>query len=113
MLAPKTSISPVLETYGVDVVFNGHDHIYERSFPIYNGQVVDTHPNEYINPKGTIYIVTGGGGKSLYETGSDYWTAYTESVYHHVKVNIDTANTLHLQAISTQGDVIDECWIYK
>ncbi len=106
-------ISPVLEAYGVDVVFNGHDHTYERSFPVYNEQVVDTDPHEYTNPNGTIYVVTGGGGKSLYETGGDYWTAYTESVYHHVKVNIQAERTLHLQAISTQGDVIDECWIYK
>ena len=106
-------ISPVLEAYGVDVVFNGHDHTYERTFPIYDERVVDTDPNEYHNPAGTIYVVTGGGGQSLYQTGSDYWTAYTESIYHHVNVDIQAHSTLYLQAISNDGDVIDECWIYK
>jgi hypothetical protein len=92
----------------------GQDHTYERSFPIYAEQVVDSHPNEYDNPAGTIYVVTGGGGKSLYEIGSDYWTAYTESIYQHVKVDIlQEDKAFHLQAISSDGDRIDEFWIYK
>ena len=113
-LLVRNNICPVLEAYEVDVVFNGHDHTYERSFPIYDGQVIDDHPNEYHNPAGTIYVVTGGGGKSLYEIGSDYWTAYTESIYQHVKVDIlQKDKTLYLQSVSSNGDLIDECWIYK
>lgn len=39
---------PLLEQYGVDIIFNGHDHDYERS---YCG--------------GRYYIVAGGGGAPL------------------------------------------------
>ena len=96
------------------MVFSGHDHTYERSFPIFAEQVVDDHPNEYHNPAGTIYVVTGGGGNGLYEIGSDYWTAYTESIYQHVKVDIfQEDKILYLQSVSSNGDLIDECWIYK
>ncbi len=34
MKAMRTNYIPVLEEYGVDLVLNGHSHVYERSFPI-------------------------------------------------------------------------------
>lgn len=109
----RHNICPILEDYGVDVVFSGHDHLYERSFPLFNEQVVDSDPDTYVNPAGPIYVVTGGGGKSLYETGFEYWTAYTESTYHYVKVDIQPGGSLVLQAVSNDGFIIDQCWIYK
>ncbi len=44
----RTTIVPLFDQYGVDIVFTGHDHDYERS---------------YCN--GIYYIVTGGGGAPL------------------------------------------------
>lgn len=44
----RDSIVPLFEKYGVDIVFTGHDHNYERSF--YNG---------------IYYIVSGGGGAPM------------------------------------------------
>jgi 3',5'-cyclic AMP phosphodiesterase CpdA len=46
----RQTIVPLLEKYGVDIVFNGHDHDYERS--LYHH---------------IYYIVTGGGGAHLYK----------------------------------------------
>jgi len=53
---------PVFDRYEVDVVFNGHAHTYERLYPIRAGQPVDKQqePN-YVDPRGTIYIVSGAG----------------------------------------------------
>ena len=31
--------APVLEESGVDLVLNGHDHIYIRSYPMMNNQI--------------------------------------------------------------------------
>ncbi len=112
-LSVRWNISPILESNGVDIVFSGHDHIYERTYPIKNEEVVDQHPNRYYNPRGTIYVVTGGGGAALYGIGSDYWTAYAESVHHHVKVDILAEGLLHLQGITNDGRVLDEFWIHK
>lgn len=50
----RQTLSPVFEQYGVDIVFNGHDHLYERSYPMRNGKV-DL-------KRGIPYITTGGGG---------------------------------------------------
>jgi len=86
-------LSPLFEAGKVDVVFNGHVHNYQRSFPMHftpdkqgtllvggkdsktiRGRVVngrwtlDHHFDGKTNtkPDGIIYIVTGSGGQELY-----------------------------------------------
>jgi 3',5'-cyclic AMP phosphodiesterase CpdA len=75
-------VSPILEQYGVDLVFHGHCHFYERSYPIrvkldgtpkaasnedgtVNGTIYldkEFDGAEKRNPNGIIYVVTGAGG---------------------------------------------------
>jgi hypothetical protein len=86
-------LSPIFEKGKVDVVFNGHVHNYQRSFPLtfspdkkgtllvggkdnktIRGRVVpgawkldktfDGKTNT--NPRGVIYVITGAGGQELY-----------------------------------------------
>jgi hypothetical protein len=45
---PRTYLVPLFEQYGVDMVFNGHDHHYERADVAQTG--------------GVLYVVAGGGG---------------------------------------------------
>jgi len=87
---------PILEKYKVDVVFTGHAHSYERTFPI--NQVT--------------YFVTGGGGGGLTQTGKSDFTAYSDSVYHLLLVEM-TAGTLTVKAIDRNGTVFDSVTINK
>ena len=48
----REALAPLLEQYQVDVIFNGHDHIYERSFSM--------QANRREDESGIIYVVTGG-----------------------------------------------------
>jgi acid phosphatase type 7 len=48
---------PLFDRYGVDVVFSGHEHIYERTKPLKG-----LNPDE----KGTVYIIAGSGGAFVY-----------------------------------------------
>ncbi|MBD3350038.1 MAG: hypothetical protein GF364_00950, partial [Candidatus Lokiarchaeota archaeon] len=63
----QDNLCPVLEQYGVDVVFNGHEHIWEREGMIWNGGD-DYNKNDVITTDidndfpGPVYIVAGGGG---------------------------------------------------
>lgn len=86
-------LSPIFDEAKVDVVFNGHVHNYQRSFPLtftpdkfgtvlmggkdlktIRGRVVNGHwkldksfdGKTNTHPKGTIYVVTGAGGQDLY-----------------------------------------------
>jgi hypothetical protein len=65
---------PLFDKYGVDVVLQAHNHNYQRSFPIsYNNQksaspiITDNSNSAYNNPKGSVFVLAGTGGKSLYD----------------------------------------------
>lgn len=94
-LRVRSILCPLFEEYGVDMVFSGHEHNYERSLVA----------NVY-------YIVTGGGGAPLYPVGSSEWTIYSESSYHFCSVEL--ADTLlHFKAIRLDGTVMDSFTIKK
>lgn len=64
-LAPF-GLEELFKKYKVDMYICGHEHNYERLWPLVNGNVANgtVNPdNPYEDAKGTIYIVTGAGGK--------------------------------------------------
>lgn len=94
--AKRQLLAPIFEQNHVDVVFNGHDHDYERTQPISD----------------VLYIVTGGGGASLYQVNPQPFSAYAESTYHAVFVNVDGC-ILNLQAVKPDGTVFDSTTLTK
>lgn len=54
----QETLVPALEEGGADLVFCGHNHLYERTHPLQVGQVAPAH--------GVVYVTTGAGGKSLH-----------------------------------------------
>ena len=102
---------PIFDNYHVDLVFSGHDHDYERTYPI-NYTISENTPIS--SPEnGTVYVVSGGWGAPLYGVGSNWWTAYSQSKYDFVVVDIFENGTLHLQAVGTDGETFDEYYIHK
>ena len=94
--ANRRLLAPIFEQNHVDVVFNGHDHDYERTRPI----------------NGVLYIVSGGGGGPLYPVIPQSFSAYAESTDHAVFVAVDGC-TLTLQAIKPDGTVFDSATLTK
>ncbi len=111
--AIRQSLGPIFDQHRVDVVFSGHDHDYERTYPLAREQVFggENDPH-YTDPEGTIYIVTGGGGRSLYSKGRSYFTAYSESAYHFTRVDVE-GSTLAVRAIRRDGTVMDDVTVTK
>jgi len=60
---------PLFNDYGVDLVFSGHDHDYERAGPVFNYG---------LDPKcGTIYLTVGNpGGDEINDSWMDKWATY-------------------------------------
>ena len=59
---------PLFEQYNVDLVLQGHQHNYQRTFPIkynidtpINPIITDRNRNTYTNPEGQIYLTVGTG----------------------------------------------------
>ena len=66
----RTNWAPLFDKYSVDLVINGHNHIYERTDPIKAGAATGKAPiGATVHPakQGTTYITAGGAGASLYE----------------------------------------------
>ena len=73
----RDTYHPLFDKYGVDLVFSGDNHNYQRTFPLkYNNQGSDSSnnpiisnndQNKYNEDNGVIYLITGTAGRSLYE----------------------------------------------
>lgn len=104
----QRTLVPVLEAAGVDMVFNGHDHNYQRTLPLRGGQVVE--PGQ-----GIVYVVTGAGGATLYEARTPrpaYVAALDDQQWSFTHVRIDEAE-LRLRQIALDGSVLDEWRLVK
>jgi len=95
----------LFEKYGVDIVFAGHSHIYERFYP--------ARPEGTPDGTAVTYITTGGAGAGLYESVSiPSVLAFARSVNHFVDIHIDK-DVLEMKTIDMDGKVIDRFRIVK
>jgi hypothetical protein len=87
--------TPLFDQYSVDLVINGHNHIYERTDPIINGSPTGQTPigsTIYPATQGTTYAVAGGGGESLYEfSAAQSYRGHIDNV-HSVSTFVNEAN---------------------
>ncbi len=140
MTAMRNNICPILEQYGVDVIMNGHSHVYERSY-LLNGyfgtpnqfnaaqHVMDnsngslaagtpyrkyrTGPNA---GKGTVYVVQGNSGSSTTEPALTHPAMVSnhgcdECVGSHLLYI--HGDTLKGQYLTGDGEILDEYAIIK
>jgi hypothetical protein len=130
-------LAPIFEAGHVDVVFTGHVHNYQRSFPL--TFVSDGAPagpkgerggewkldkafgdGSKAKPHGVIYIVSGGGGAELYnpEQQADpaSWQTFTDkfiSTVHSLSVVDISGKTFKLKQVSETGDTVDSFQVAK
>jgi 3',5'-cyclic AMP phosphodiesterase CpdA len=74
----------------VNVVFSGHEHLYERTRPM----------------QGIVYIVSGGGGRSLYKVRPSDFTEVGISEHHFMVAEV-AGDRLFFEAINHQQQVLD------
>lgn len=105
---------PILEQYGVDLVFTGHDHDYERSWPMLDNATTTTSGTRFREGDGIVYVVTGGGGRNTYALGTDtpWWLAKGVRA-HHATVVDATGTKLKVFAKDHTGATIDAFEIRK
>jgi Calcineurin-like phosphoesterase len=88
--ATREAFVPLFERYGVQIVFSGHEHDYQRTDPI----------------NGVTYVVSGGGSRTK-RTGTADFTAVAYSTHHYVDLNIYDDHVL-LRASDQDGEQFDE-----
>jgi 3',5'-cyclic AMP phosphodiesterase CpdA len=129
----RQHIVPVLEQYGVDMVLNGHSHVYERSYllkghygfenSLQPSMILDNTSGKFPSPyiksgphyEGTVYIVAGSSGKPGTRAGSwPHDAMYFSDDSHNGSLVIDIdQNLLTTKFIDVNGSIIDEFSIQK
>jgi len=88
----RAQLEPMFLKHGVDAVFSGHEHFYER-----------------IKPQKGIYYFTSGGAAKLRDGDvkkTDLTAKSFDAGNHFMLVEV-TKDTMYFQAISDQGKVVD------
>ncbi|WP_314589028.1 glycosyl hydrolase family 8 [Paenibacillus terrigena] len=74
----KKYLIPAFDEMGIDLVFEAHDHMYMRSFQMYNDEVIPKEQLEFdaegntVNPKGTVYLMSNAFGNKFYFKNNQY-----------------------------------------
>ena len=94
----RVLLEPLLVRHGVDVVFAGHEHIYER-----------THPQ-----KGITHFIDGAGGQLRKGdvTRSSITAAAFDQDYTFMLVEIE-GDTMFFQAVTRTGRIVDSGMIRR
>ncbi len=100
------SFVELYEKYKADVVFNGHVHVYERTWPIRAGKVDQK--------DGVVYVTSGGGGGRLenFAPTPAFFKDQFLSDYHFCYVTVH-GGTLNLKAITHEGQLFDQFTLKK
>ncbi|MFF1705181.1 purple acid phosphatase family protein [Streptomyces sp. NPDC058252] len=92
---------PLFTKHQVDLVINGHNHVYERTDAIKGGAVgrqvpigASTDPTR----DGIVYVTAGGAGKSLYRFPDGVRDSYEGKVTRH-----DSVDTFHWTSSQQQN----------
>jgi acid phosphatase type 7 len=94
--AVSASLRPLYVKHGVDIVFSGHNHHYER-----------------LEENNISYIIAGGGGAQLYEAESLIPESKVfKRVHHYCLVEIDGKKLL-LTSYDTDGTAFDTLTLEK
>lgn len=124
--AIRTQLATLMPELNIDVVFQGHDHVYMRTDVMNNNAVVETETQtlkynglEYvskISPEGTIYSINGTAGSKHYEPKAEEETSGTFpagetvvsiNVPSYSYIQIDGGN-LYFDSYAVNGDGSEE-----
>lgn len=122
----RQAFESILYEHNVDVVFTGHDHIYSRSVPMFNRELLteEAHPDTadpagYDNPRAPTYITNGAGGH--YDGLDRLDSPLPENIAHGVDMTygwsrLTFANATHMRhefVASRNSSVLDEFWLFR
>jgi hypothetical protein len=112
---------PLFDKYGVDIVLYGHNHAYERSYPIKYHKanpsvpiITSSNKGSYNDPQGQIFVSVGTAGQSLYhyDNKSSYIVTQYEG-YGFLDMNISRNALIAKFYSNSDGAVKDTFAITK
>ncbi|WP_339281966.1 metallophosphoesterase family protein [Paenibacillus sp. FSL H8-0282] len=100
----------IFDTYEVDLVLQGHNHEYSRSYPLRGGKIVPEGEISKGAKRGTVYVVTNASGGKFNEKKEDQFyhaVHFQNNKQMFAGINV-TGETLTYQAYDVDGKLLDE-----
>jgi len=111
---------PFLVDHQVDLVIWGHEHFYERTWPVVNATVqqrgVDEEGYMFSGYHAPIHITAGTGGRGSYTPEDDEaeWTFHREVSHGLLHITVDRkAGSMHVEYVRNDGEVGDAFLLLK
>ena len=107
----RDELQPMFDLYGVDLVISGHQHAYERTYPVmFNNAITDYEKCSYNNPDGQIYLTVGMGGHSHAKSEQKQpWSViinHNDFGFLNIKL-VNNGKTLYGEFTSNTGKIMD------
>ena len=107
-------LDPLLVTYKVDLGLWGHNHGYERTYPIADSDVVQ---RNYQNAQAPVHVICGAAGKDLYDCWKDNsrYSAFQEGrTWGYCTVEVTSASMAKIQFVNSfNGRIVDTFTLTK
>tara|TARA_B100001113_G_scaffold306759_1_gene268099 strand:- start:44 stop:1369 length:1326 start_codon:yes stop_codon:yes gene_type:complete len=116
----RDAMESLLFEYNVDLALWGHDHHYERTYPVFQEEVYSNNSgdmsNPYYSPGATIHIVAGNSGREVYDglvEPQPEWSAYREVSYGYTKFDATKTSINYKFIRNSDGSIGDEFWLFN
>ncbi|MBW7477271.1 metallophosphoesterase family protein [Paenibacillus oenotherae] len=100
----------VFDEFKVDLVLQGHNHEYSRSYPLRGGEVVGDGESAVTGKQGTVYVVANTSGPKFNEKKGDKFyhkVHFQNSQQMFAGITID-GDTLSYKAYNVDGELLDK-----
>ena len=117
----RETYHPLFDQYHVDLVLQGHNHNYQRSYPIeFNSSNTDspiitsTQKNSYDKPEGEIYTIVGTGGEFPYQLKGQapYIVTQASNIFGFLEIDISNRDLKGIY-FANDGTIKDQFTITK
>lgn len=110
--AGRAAWAALFDRYHVALVITGHDHDYERSYPVWSNGTVATlgYNGTFTDPGAPVYVVTGGGGEDHDRFGRiNPWSAAHSTSFEFVEVRV-SGQSMAVQAVRSRDGGLLDCF---
>ena len=112
----RSLLQPTFDLYGVDLVINGHKHVYERTNPVtFSNTITDNENCSYDDPNGQIYLTVGTGGHShhQFKQKQSWSVVQNHNDFGFLNLKILEDRTIVGEFIANSGKIVDTFEIKK
>jgi len=111
-------LEELFREHRVDLALWAHEHTYERTWPVFDNQVMNGSTSPYVDPGATVHIVSGNAGcrekHDHFKGPRGDWSAVRSETYGYGKLQV--LNSSHLwwrQYNAENGTLVDEVMVVR